>query len=85
LVVSIFIRIFAVAYESKVSICKKSIAIMSLLIEFAKNQVGGRSKNAFACCVCYPLSISSGVRYVPISPYPQRCLAIPDKKTDMST
>ena len=33
-----FIRIFAPAYESEVSVCKKSMARLSFLLKFAKTK-----------------------------------------------
>ena len=68
---------FCSRFRKVESASKKSIAFKVLAFEFAKFK---KEDGAFMLsleCVCYNLSISSGVRLVPY-PVPSRCLAIPN-------
>ena len=75
--------IFATAYARDVSIARKALRYCPI-IEIGKISIRRTEHFAFACCVCYFLSIPSGVRFVPwkkpdgFLPVPERCLPIPD-------
>ncbi len=67
------------------AVSKKSIAILSFLLKFAKIQKEDGAFMLSLGCVCYTHSISSGVRYVPLDPVSSKVFGDTSIKTDMST